>query len=173
MQPFWRARVPELSRKKSHQGSKELHRTNPCNIPMQHSTSPRRLFERYHIKVNAIVHSRGRFQCAKVTDYSVGELQLERNVRPHQKRTRSRSSVSLGVACMVVSRGLSVLNWHCLVRTTADRVSAINQSGPQDKQSNIFHGSTEICPSDIVRRARRRLANFKTRDCYIASSRRI
>jgi len=44
---------------------------------MQHSTSPRRQFERYHIKTNAIVHCRGRFQCAKVIDYSVGGLQLE------------------------------------------------------------------------------------------------
>ena len=44
---------------------------------MQHSTSPRRQFERYHIKTNAIVHCRGRFQCAKVIDYSVGGLQIE------------------------------------------------------------------------------------------------
>ena len=44
---------------------------------MQHSTSPRRQFERYYIKASAIVHYRGRFQCVKVIGYSVGGLQLE------------------------------------------------------------------------------------------------
>jgi hypothetical protein len=48
-------------------------------MSMQQATTPsmRRQFERRTVKANAFVHCQGRFQRAKVVDYSPGGLQLQ------------------------------------------------------------------------------------------------
>jgi hypothetical protein len=43
----------------------------------QTAPAPRRQFERRPVRANAIVHCRGKFQCATVIDYSEGGLRLE------------------------------------------------------------------------------------------------